>query len=340
MLTERSRTRVKFANGSAIVALPCGREGTTLRGFSCDMAILDECNFIPPVVIESVIRPTTIARPQAKIIMLSTPWMKDHPFYEAMTKPERGFKTYTWPTSINPQVTKERLELERKTIGDFDFNREYNAQFIDDEFSYFPSKLILTCTDDYQLNPPEPQKGTVPKGEYYVGIDFGIHQDHSTIAIIQEQAAHKLRVVYLREFPLETPYPLVIGAVRLLNAEYKFRSGYLDQTGVGEALYQEIRQFAPIIKGATLTAKTKQDILGKLKLAMEHGEITIPREPQSLIIQLTQQRCEPTEQGTLKFTHPSGTHDDLAWAFALAVYAYRGPMDWMVMAIGVKRQEW
>jgi phage FluMu gp28-like protein len=235
-------------------------------------------------------------------------------------------------------VTKERLELERRTIGDFDFNREYNAQFIDDEFSYFPSKLVLSCTDDYQLN-PEPTKGTVPNGEYYIGIDFGKHRDHSTIAIIQEQPDHKLRVVYLREFPLETPYTLVIGSVRLLDAEYKFRSGYLDQSGVGEAPYEEIRKFAATIKGATLTTNTKQNILGKLKLTMERGEITIPREPQSLIIQLTQQQCEPTEQGTLKFTHPSGTHDDLAWAFALAVYAYRGPLDWMGKGYGVKRPE-
>jgi len=135
LLTEKSRTRLKFANGSRIIALPCGREGSTLRGFTADMAILDESNFIPPIVIESVIRPTTITKPEAKIIMLSTPWTRDHPFYKALTKPELGFKTYTWPTSINPKVTKERLDLEKKTVGEYDFNREYNAQFIDDQFS-------------------------------------------------------------------------------------------------------------------------------------------------------------------------------------------------------------
>ena len=35
----------------------------------------------------------------------------------------------------------------------------------------------------------------------------------------------------------------VIGTVRRLKEAYWFRAGYLDQTGVGEAPYEEIRQF-------------------------------------------------------------------------------------------------
>ena len=311
LLTDETHTRVKFTNGSEITALPCGREGSTLRGFTSDMSILDECNFMPKTVINSVIRPTTITRPDARIIMLSTPWTKDHPFYDAMTKPELQFKTYNWPTSINPQTTKEGLELERKTMGEYDFNREYNAQFIDDQFSYFPSKLILACTDSYQLD-PEPKPGENKKGAYYVGIDFGKHQDHSAIAITQEQSAYNLRLTYLREFQLETPYSTVIANIQTLNAQYRFRGGYLDQTGVGEPAYEEVRKFAPTIKGIVLTARSKQDILGNLLLTMEHGGVTIPRDSPRLLTQLTQQRCEPTLQGTMKFTHPTGAHDDLA----------------------------
>jgi hypothetical protein len=59
---------------------------------------------------------------------------------------------------MNPKVSSEQLELERKTIGEYDFNREYNAVFLDDEFCYFPSNLVLSCTDDYVLN-NEPTQG-------------------------------------------------------------------------------------------------------------------------------------------------------------------------------------
>lgn len=47
LMVYRTRTKIRFANGSEIVALPCGRDGSTLRGFTADMVILDECNFIP-----------------------------------------------------------------------------------------------------------------------------------------------------------------------------------------------------------------------------------------------------------------------------------------------------
>jgi len=323
LLDYKSRTKLRFANGSEIVALPCGRDGSTLRGYTSDMVILDECGFIPRVVIDSVIRPTMITRPNARLIMISTPWMRDHPFYEALSKPELKFKTYTWPTSMNPLVSGEQLELERKTIGEYDFNREYNAIFIDDQFSYFPSGLVLSCTDDYTLN-SEPTLSEKCEGQFYVGIDFGKHVDHSALAILQKLDAD-LRLVYLKEFPLDTPYTAVIGTVSRLKEAYWFRAGYLDQTGVGEGPYEEIKEFMPAMKGITLTAPVKEDILGRLKLNMEQHRLTLPRDNSALLVQITAQQCEPTKSGTLKFKHPTGAHDDCLWALALAVYAAHEP---------------
>jgi hypothetical protein len=61
--------------------------------------------------------------------------------------------------------------------------------------------------------------------------------------------------------------------------------------------------------------------MSRIRLAMEHRELTLSSDDSRLLIQLTNQQCEPTKSGMLKFGHPSGTHDDLLWALALAVYA-------------------
>ncbi len=319
LTSYKSRTKVRFANGSEIVALPCGRNGSTLRGFTADMVILDEANFIPRIVIDSVVRPTTITRPEARLIMISTPWTRDHPFYEALSKPEFGFTTYTWPSDMNPMISKEQLELEKRTIGDFAFNREYNAAFIDDQFSFLPSALVLSCTDEYALNEDPPQ-GERYKGQFLIGIDFGKHTDHSAIVVL-EKIDDNLRLVYLKELPLETPYTAVIGTVRRLNQAYAFAAGCLDKTGVGEGPYEEVKQFMRGIEGVTLTAQMKEDLMGKLKLALEKGILILPRDNPQLLVQMTAQQCEPTKSGTLKFSHPAGTHDDQLWSLALAVYA-------------------
>jgi phage FluMu gp28-like protein len=333
-----TRTSVRFANGSEIVALPCGREGSTLRGFTADLAILDEANFIPRIVIESVIRPTMITRPNARMIMISTPWMKDHPFHEAMNNPELGFKTYTWPTRMNPLVSRERLEREKRAIGEYDFNREYNSIFQDDEFTYFPSSLVLACTDDYELDNDETATSEPARnGEYHIGIDFGKHADHSAIAILQKIAEEQIRLVHLKEFELDTPYKDVIGWVRKLNDTYRLTGGCLDRTGVGEAPYEEIREFMPQIKGITLTVQAKEDLMGKLKLAMENHKITIPLDQRRLLSQITSQQCKPLPTGKLQFTHPSGTNDDLLWALALAAQSTLETRTGIFNIIGAKR---
>jgi phage FluMu gp28-like protein len=260
-----------------------------------------------------------ITRTSARMLMISTPWMRDHPFYEAISKPELGFTTYTWPSSMNPTVPREKLELERKTIGDFAFNREYNAAFMDDQFRFLPSSLVLNCTDQYELN-EDPLRGDKYQGQYLIGIDFGKHTDYSAIAVL-EKTDDNLRLVYLNELPLETPYTAVIGTVRRLHDAYAFTAGCLDKTGVGEGPYEEIKQFMREMEGITLTAQIKEDLIGKLKLTLEQGKLTLPNDNQQLLIQMAAQQCEPTKSGTLKFSHPTGTHDDQLWSLALAIHA-------------------
>jgi len=125
----------------------------------------------------------------------------------------------------------------------------------------------------------------------------------------------------LKATSLETSYTAVIGMVRRLNEAYAFSAGCPDKTGVGEGPYEEIKGFMRGMEGVTLTAQAKEDLMGKLKLALEQGRLTLPRDNQQLLVQMTAQQCEPTKAGTLKFSHPSGTHDDQLWSLALATYA-------------------
>jgi phage FluMu gp28-like protein len=76
-----------------------------------------------------------------------------------------------------------------------------------------------------------------------------------------------------------------------------------------------------VMEGVTLTAPVKEDILVRMKLSIEQDKLTLPGDTRRLLVQITSQRCEPTKSGTLKFSHPTGTHDDCLWALVLAVYA-------------------
>src|SRR5208282_2962479 len=162
-------------------------------------------------------------------------------------------------------------------------------------------------------------------GEYHIGLDFGKLQDHSAIAILQKTSENHVRLVYTKEFPLNTSYTDVIEYVRILHASYNFTVGSLDQTGVGEGPYEQIRKFMPQMQGTTLTASTKQDLMVKFRLAMENHKITLPNGNKKLFIRMTSQQSKPLQSGTLQFSHPHGTHDDLLWALVLAAQSALKP---------------
>ena len=82
----RSRTRVKFKNGSWIIALPCGRTGYSLRGLTANQIIMDEAAFMTSEVISEVVLPM-ISTTNGTAILLSTPYDKEGMFYNAFTNP-------------------------------------------------------------------------------------------------------------------------------------------------------------------------------------------------------------------------------------------------------------
>lgn len=72
---KSTRTMIQLKNGSRIIALPCGPDGATLRGFTADLVVMDEAAFMPEDVIASVIFPM-LATTNGTAIMLSTPGEK------------------------------------------------------------------------------------------------------------------------------------------------------------------------------------------------------------------------------------------------------------------------
>jgi len=314
-----TKTKLVFRNGSRMVALPCGRTGFSLRGFTADLAVLDEANFMPPEVVQNVIFPMIIARPNGRIVMLSTPWTKNHPFYEAYSRQELGYRVYKWPSGMSPLVDAETLELYRLSMDELSYAMEYQAEFVDEENAYFPSSLIFKCIDgehnilDLDLIP------SGQAGELFLGLDLGKAQDYSVVAIVKRDGS-TLKLIYLKQFPLNTPYAMVVGSIRNLTEKAYINRGYIDNTGLGAPITEEIQSFAPQLEGITLTAKAKQEIYSNLRLIMEQGRLILPSE-RTLITQINELTYTLDKQGQITFNHPARGHDDQLTALTLAAYA-------------------
>jgi len=321
-IVRATRTLIHFENGSKIIALPCSEN--LLRGYTAHMVILDEASWIPEEVITQVLFPM-LTTTQGYAIFLSTPWDKNHFFYRAFVNP--NYSVHKVKSQECPLVTAEFLEEMRQNMTREAYLMEYEAEFVEALNSYFTQELIRKCVELAQKLGSElytSLETAFSSGDYYAGVDFGKLADYSVLVVLKREA-DIVKLVYMYQFPLETPYSQVIGHLVRANQKFAFRKMLVDQTGVGEPVTEEIcNQGIRNVEGIKFTVQTKEELLSSQKIAMEQNRLAIPYHRQ-LCEQINEQQYSYSKSGHLQFSHPDNSHDDMLWALALAVYAAREP---------------
>jgi phage FluMu gp28-like protein len=158
-------------------------------------------------------------------------------------------------------------------------------------------------------------------------VDLGKRQDYSVIAVVAKQPNREdVHLVYYKRWPLETPYSSVIGSVRVIIDRLRsVQKCLVDQTGVGEFVVEDMQKGGiRNVEGVMLSLPSKQEILGHLKQLMQNELFTFPFDI-DLTGELNVEHFELTKTGQVQFSHADGTHDDILWAVALAVFATRAP---------------
>jgi phage FluMu gp28-like protein len=320
-VVRKTRTVVELDNGSRIIALPCSVH--KLRGHTADMVVVDESAFVPEEVVVNVLNPM-LATTDGVLILISTPWGRDHFFYRALIDPD--FSVHKVKSCECPLIPEEFLEKQREFMTKDDYLREYEAEFVEAARSYFGQDLIRSCIDadlefiDESISVGEGTARLV--GDCYMGVDLGKLRDYSAVVVVK-RAEDLVKLVFLKEFPLETPYSHVIGWIVRAERRCGFRKIVVDRSGVGEAVMEEIKtQGLKNAEGQAFSAQSKAEMLTYLRIKMEQGKFKMPYS-RKLCQQLNEQQYAYNKAGYLTFSHPKGSHDDMLWALALATKATR-----------------
>ncbi|MEM4273921.1 MAG: terminase family protein [Candidatus Caldarchaeum sp.] len=304
--TYRSRTRVRFTNRSWIIALPSGRYGSTLRGHTAHLIIIDEAAFIPVEVIENVVFPM-LATTDGACWMLSTPWGIDHTFYRVWNSPD--WSKHHWPSSVNPLIHPEFLEEQKRLIGEERFRMEYLAEFVAEADSFFPISLLHSCVEDFEA---ELTDGLV------WGYDPGGKNSLAAFAAVR-WVGEKAYVVYARALHSDS-YVAVDNMLKDLHTRHPFTRLVFDRTGLGNPLEEHLRELGLPIQPVTLSPKTMQNIFINMKVLLEQKRLALPPSTE-LLNHLNAVTAEKGWSGVMKFRKREGTYDDLAYALALALAA-------------------
>jgi phage FluMu gp28-like protein len=332
MLIETlQRTMIRFTNGSRIVALPNSPQ--LLRGYTAHQIICDEAAFFKDdqLVFYNVLYPM-LSTTDGTLIASSTPWSKDSVFYKMCQSTDFEQFITNCEQVKEAGLIKQSFIDEVKTLLPLErFQREFVAEFVEDIDAWLTQSLIVSCIDS-KLQPYEFQE--TPKGEFYIGVDFGKETDHSVILVAQK-TAKTLQVVHVHRFPLKTEYASVIGYTKsLLDRWNEVRAVYADVTGVGNYIVEDMfRSGIQNITGILFTVQSKEEMATILREKMRNGEIHIPYTPANksrdidITAELNIEKYELMKTGHLRFSHAEGSHDDVFWSTALAVYAaVRAPL--------------
>jgi hypothetical protein len=326
-VVDDERHQITLSNGSTIRSVPASER--QIRGKSVHLLILDEAAFVDESIWEAA-KWTTIARPDSRVVLASTPWGRQDRFfalaYRAGLRGEPGYASFHWPSTASPIVDHELLEVWRGSTTDREYRREVLAEWVDAQGAYFDDDELEAALADYELTPPSEAK----RRQGVAGVDWGFARDSSAVVVLSIGTADELAGDWPdRTFTLPwidegvgVPYATFVRRVADLTRGYRLSRIASETNGVGAMPTQELKRLArgragKIVEVAT-TADSKEDAFGRLKVMLSQGRLALPRHPR-LLSQLSALEFEERDSGTVKIEVPQRAgHDDLCMALMLA----------------------
>jgi phage FluMu gp28-like protein len=330
------KTRIDFCNGSSIEAYPNNPE--TIRGPKFDAVYADEFNFVAndDDLYDAILY--TLGTTDGKFVCSSTPWSTDSIFYKIFThKNFRHFKTshvtYEQALSPNGPLQLNIIEKIKEQMGDdmSRWKREMEAEWVEDDDVWLTQSLIASCIGTLkncgeELAPLEPE---VPvEGEFFAGLDLAQTKDYTAFSVI-ERRNDTLYLRHLKIFSQPTKYAHVLGYIKALQDRWGgFERIRVDFTREGPSIISDM-ETAGIenTEGVNFSVPRKSEMASVLKQRMANSKFYYPllkwKNPYigDLCSELNIERYEYRKDGTIGYSHPNGTHDDVFWSIALAIYA-------------------
>ena len=170
-----------LSNGSEIRSVPASER--QIRGWTVDLLIVDEAALVSDDVLLGAALPTTAARPDARIILTSTPWAMEGAFYRSYLAGRdevAGTRSFQWRLADAPWITPEVVEQYRATLPPLRFRAEFEGEFVGATDALFPPADIKAAVASYALLLPVDARGE----EIVVGVDWGRAFDrHAVVAL-------------------------------------------------------------------------------------------------------------------------------------------------------------
>jgi hypothetical protein len=306
---ERLTKVLPFKSNISKLKIYCPNEGSiefftgerldNLRGRKFHLVIVDEAAFILDLEDgwNNSIRPT-LTDYEGKAVFLSTPRGKNFFYSLFMKQGENDWQSFKFSTYDNPHINPREIDEARIQLPEVVFEQEYMANPSENSANPFGNAFIKRCVKPISAQPI-----------VCYGIDLAKSVDYTVIIGLDKDG----NVAYFDRFQMDwhntketikrlPPAPIVV-----------------DSTGVGDPILEDLMREGVNIEGLKFTSQSKQQIMEGLASAIQQGRIGFPEGV--IVDELDVFEYQFTAHG-VRYSAPSGFHDDTVMALALAWQNY------------------
>lgn len=290
---NKSDLTFHFITGG-VIRFFTGEKLDNLRGQKFHRAILDEAPYIKNLEHGwlNSIRPT-LTDFKGGAIFVSTPRGKDY-FYSLFSKQgEPNWESFKFTTYDNPHISKDEIDEARRQLPAPVFEQEYLANPMENAANPFGSENIKACIR--------------PLGGEPVCYGIDLAKSYDWTVIIGLDAAGN--VGYFDRFQKDW-HGTKEAILRLTRKPI-----LIDSTGVGDPIFEELQRAGLQVEGLKFSSNSKQQLMIGLQNAIHTKKIGYPDGV--IRNELDVFEYQFTASG-VKYSAPSGFHDDAVMGLALA----------------------
>jgi hypothetical protein len=291
---NKSDLKIDFPTGGQI-EFYTGERLDNLRGRKFHLVIIDEASFIPDLEQgwNNSIRPT-LTDYKGKAIFLSTPRGKNYFYSLFMKQGENDWASFKFTSYDNPFIDPQEIDDARVQLPLAVFEQEYMASPSENSANPFGNAFILNCVKPMSSQPVSA-----------FGIDLAKSFDHTAIVGLDNNG----NVAYFDRFQMDW-HNTKENIKRLPRCPI-----LIDSTGVGDPIFEDLKRDGLQIEGLKFTSSSKQQLMEGLANAIQQGKIGFPDGVIKEELEIFEYLF--TSNG-VKYSAPSGFHDDCVMALALA----------------------
>lgn len=325
-------SEINFLNGSRIIALPASP--ATVRGYTATSLVLDEFALVEndkelwQAVVPSI---TNEIAGKKNISIISTPTSLTTQFAKIWNATDGVWSKHR--VTIEDAVRlglKADVEQLRKIVDDpLIWNTEFMCEFCSDATSAFPQEWLEDCKIDSLVSP----SGNLR----YFGYDVGRSKDLSVLIIVSMKDG--VFTVEHMETYRNMPYAQQMEAIERAITKWNPFAGYVDGTGIGSMLAEEVHTKHPKIKSFQFNASSKTSCYDRLRKTIQSNQLKIPQDfYEQLLSDLLNVKRIIGSNGKASYSalHTADGHSDATSALALAIESshdmpacFAEPLSWL-----------